>query len=224
MVLQPLLGAGIFALVFGQMSDFPSDGVPYFVLSFAGTLAWSLFAGTFGQSSGSLVGNQALVSKVYFPRMLVPRSSTVPVLLDFLAALAVRGVLLMIGGVVAGPAPVMLPLWVAAMLLIANGLGLAFSANMVTDRDVACVIPFLIQMLLCATPVAYTLNAVLDNLRWLFELNPLTWILEGFRWSLLDLASPPLWQITGAPAVGVLTFVAGSLVFEQLERGFADVI
>lgn len=223
-VLQPLLGAGIFTLVFGQLADFPSDGVPYFVLSFAGMLAWSLFSGTFGRSSASLVGNQSLVSKVYFPRMLVPLSSTMSVLLDFLVALVVMGVLLAIGGVVPGLALITLPLWVAAMLLIANGLGLAFSAIMVTYRDVAYVIPFLIQMLLYATPVAYTLTAVPDDLRWLFELNPLSWILEGFRWALLDLPAPPLWQIVATPVLAIVTFVAGSLIFEKLERGFADVI
>lgn len=223
-VLQPLLGAGIFTLVFGQLAEFPSDGVPYFVLSFAGMLAWSLFGSTLGRSSSSLVGNQALVSKVYFPRMLVPLSGTLSVALDFLVGLVMMAVLLVVGGVTPGPALLLLPMWVAAMLLIANGLGLALSALMVTYRDVAYVVPFLIQMLLYATPVAYTLTAVPANLRWLFELNPLTWILEGFRWSLLNLAAPPLWQIVAAPVVGVVAFVVGSLIFEHLERGFADVI
>lgn len=223
-VLQPLLSAGIFSIVFGQIADLSSDGVPYFVFSFTGMLAWTLFNGIVSRAAPSLVNNQALVSKVFFPRLLVPLSSVLSVLVDFLVA----GVL-MVGLIVWYDIPITwalltLPLWILAVILLGSGLGMAASALMVKFRDIAYVVPFALQTLLYASPLAYSLSEVGDSIRWLFDINPLTWILEGFRWSLLGLAQPEAWQIAATAGVSVAVFVGGALIFSKMERGFADVI
>ncbi|WP_454051178.1 ABC transporter permease [Cellulomonas sp. Marseille-Q8402] len=223
-VLQPLLSAGIFSVVFGEIANLGSDGVPYFVFSFAGMLAWTLFNGIVSRAAPSLVNNQALVSKVFFPRLLVPLSSVLSVLVDFLVASALMVVLLVVYGITPGWAILTLPLWILAVILLASGLGMACSALMVKFRDVAYVVPFALQTLLYASPLAYSLSEVGSNVRWLFDINPLTWILEGFRWALLDLAQPAAWQMAATAGVSVVVFVGGALIFSKMERGFADVI
>lgn len=223
-LIQPLMSAGIFAIVFGQVAELPSNGVPYFLFSYVGMLAWNLFNGVVTRAAPSLVGNQALVSKVFFPRLLVPLSSAFAVLIDFAVALAMGIVLLFVYQVNPGWGILLLPLWVLLMLMLASGMAVAASALMVKYRDVGYVLPWLMQVLLYVSPVAYSLEAVPENLLWLFNLNPLTWILEGFRFSLLGLAAPPAWQVVGAVAAAVLSFVAGTLVFQRYEREFADVI
>lgn len=223
-VLQPLLSAGIFSVVFGQIADLSSDGVPYFVFSFAGMLAWTVFNGIVTRAAPSLVNNQALVSKVFFPRLLVPLSSVLSVLVDFLVASALMAALLVIYGVTPGWAIVTLPLWILAVVLLGSGIGMAASALMVKFRDIAYVVPFAMQTLLYASPLAYSLSEVGSDIRWLFDINPLTWILEGFRWALLDLAQPAGWQMAAAAGVSVAVFVGGALIFSKMERGFADVI
>lgn len=223
-LIQPLMSAGVFAIVFGQVADLPTNGVPYFLFSYVGMLAWNLFNGVVTRGAPSLVGNQALVSKVFFPRMLVPLSSALAVLIDFAVALVMGIVLLIVYRVNPGWGLLALPLWVLLMLVLASGLALGASAIMVKYRDVGYVLPWLMQVLLYASPVAYSLDAVPENLLWLFNANPLTWILEGFRSSLLGLASPPAWQVVGAVAAALLSFLVGTLVFQRYEREFADVI
>lgn len=223
-VLQPLLSAGIFSVVFGRIADLPSDGVPYFVFSFAGMLCWTLFSGIVTRAAPSLVNNQALVSKVFFPRVLVPLSSVISVAVDVLVAGSIMAVMLAVTGIWPGWPLLLLPVWVLLVSLLAAGLGLAASALMVSYRDIQYVVPFALQTLLYASPLAYSLSAVDPGIRWLFDLNPLTWLLEGFRWSLLGLAQPAPWQIAAAVVTCLGTFVAGLLVFSKMERGFADVI
>jgi lipopolysaccharide transport system permease protein len=223
-LLQPLAAAGIFSVVFGQIANLPSSGIPYLVFSYVGMLAWNLFNNVILRGASSLVSNQALISKVFFPRMLVPLSSSLSVLLDYVVALAFGIILLFVFRINPGWPVLLLPIWTLLLLLLASGITLIASAVMVTYRDVAYVLPWLMQILLYAAPVAYSLEAVPQNLRLLFELDPLTWYLEAFRYSLLGLAAPPLWQIVGMVVVGIGSFLLGSLIFQRFERGFADVI
>lgn len=223
-VLQPLLSAGIFSIVFGQIANLSSDGVPYFVFSFTGMLAWTVFNGIVTRAAPSLVNNQALISKVFFPRLLVPLSTVLSVLVDFLVASVLMVALLVIYGITPGWGLATLPLWILATVLLGSGIGMACSALMVKFRDINYIVPFAMQSLLYASPLAYSLSEVSGSIRWLFDVNPLTWILEGFRWALLDLAQPPLWQLAGAAGVSVVVFVGGMLIFSKMERGFADVI
>ncbi|MFF2833842.1 ABC transporter permease [Cellulosimicrobium cellulans] len=223
-IAQPLVSAGIFTIVFGEIAGLSTGNVPTFLFTLAGMLAWNLFNGALGRASGSMVGNQSLVQKVFFPRLLVPISSLASVVLDFLVALALAVVLLFVYGINPGWAVLLLPVWVLLILLIGTGLGLAAAAYMVKYRDVGYVLPWLVQILLYASPVAYALSSVPENLRWLFDINPVTWFLEGFRWSLLGTDFPPTWQVVALVVAAPLIFLAGTLVFQKNEREFADFI
>jgi lipopolysaccharide transport system permease protein len=223
-LIQPLASAGIFSIVFGAVAQLPTGGVPYFLFSFMSMLAWTLFAGTLSRASSSLVANQALVSKVFFPRMLVPLSTMASTLLDFAVGFGLGIVLLFVYRVNPGWAVLLVPLWVVLFVATALGVGLAASAWMVKYRDVQYVLPWVLQVGLFATPVAYALDAVPEALRPLFLANPLTWMIDGFRWSVLGTAMPPAWQLVGAVTVAVVVFFLGTMVFQRHERVFADLI
>lgn len=223
-VLQPLATAGIFSIVFGRVAALPSDGVPYFLFSFASMLVWGLFGNVITRGGGSLVASQQLISKVFFPRLLIPVGAVMAALVDFVVSLALFVVLLVRYDVSPGLPALLFPAWFACTLLLGGGLALACSAVMVKFRDVGYVITFLLQILLFATPVAYSLNAVPDHYRWAFEANPVTWLMEVSRWSMLGLSQPPTWQILALVLTSLGTFAAGLLWFQRLERGFADVI
>ncbi len=223
-ILQPLVSAGIFSIIFGSVAKLPSGGVPYFIFSFAGLLGWNLVNGIVGRSSGSLVANQALVSKVFFPRLLIPLATMLSVLLDFAVAFVLLVILLVVFRINPGWPLLLLPVWMGLAILLAMGVGVAAASLMVKYRDVAYVLPWLMQILLYATPIAYSLSAVPANLLWLFALNPLTWLMEAFRWSLLGLAAPPLWEIGALVLASFAVFQGGVLMFQKMERTFADVI
>lgn len=223
-LIQPLASAGIFAIIFGAVAKLPTGGVPYFLFTFMSMLVWTLFSSTLSRAASSLVANQALVSKVFFPRMLVPLSSAASTLLDFSVGFALGIVLLFVYGVNPGWPVLLVPVWVLIFLTTALGVGLAASAWMVKYRDVQYVLPWVLQVALYATPVAYSVSAVPAALQPLFLANPLTWMLDGFRWSVLGTAMPPAWQLIGCVVVAPLVFFLGSTVFQRYERAFADLI
>lgn len=223
-ILQPLAGAGIFTIVFGVIADLSTEGVPTFVFTLAGMLAWNLFNGALGRSSSSMVSNQSLVQKVFFPRLLVPISSLASIVLDFLVGFSLLVVLMIIFGIAPGWQILLLPVWIVLTLLLGVGFGLAAAAYLVKYRDVGYVLPWFMQVLMYASPLAYALSAVPQNLRWLFEINPVTWFLEAFRWSTLGTAMPPVWQLVAIAVAGPLVFFLGTLVFQKNEREFADYI
>ena len=166
-----------------------------------------------------------MISKVYFPRMLVPMSGILSVMLDFAIAFGLCVVLLFVYGVNPGWPVLLVPVWVVLVVLFATGIGLATSAVMVKYRDIAYIVPWILQTLLFASPVAYAVPTNLnETLVTLYNLNPLTWFLELFRFSLLELPAPEPWKIVGAVAVSLVAFVAGAFTFQQFEREFADVI
>jgi lipopolysaccharide transport system permease protein len=187
-------------------------------------VCWSLFAQTLTKASGSLVGNSALVSRIFFPRLVLPLSSIGSTLVDFAVALAMGVVVVVAGGVTPGWSLLTLPFWIALALLLAAGVGLAAAALMVQYRDVGQILPVALQLLLYATPVAYALGAVPEGARRLVELNPLTGIVGGFRWAAIDTAAPGVPAAVWSMAVAVTAFVLGAYVFTRSERKFADVI
>ncbi len=223
-LIQPLAAAGIFSIVFGGIAQLPTGGVPYFLFTYISMLAWTLFSSIVMRGSSSLVANQGLVSKVFFPRMLVPISTVLSVLLDFAVALVLGVILLFVYGVNPGWGIFLVPMWVALFVLLALGIGFATSAWMVKYRDVQYVLPWIVQITLYATPIAYSLDAVPANLQPFFVANPLSWLMECFRFSMLGTPAPPLWQMAGAVIVSVVVFFAGALVFQRYERTFADLI
>lgn len=223
-ILQPLVTAGIFTIVFGVIAGLPTDGVPTFVFTLAAMLAWNLFNGALGRASSSMVSNQSLVQKVFFPRLLVPVSSLASIVLDFLVGFALLVVMLFIFGINPGWAVLLLPVWILLILLLGLGFGLMAAAYLVKYRDVGYVLPWFLQVLMYASPLAYALSAVPANIRWLFEINPVTWFLEVFRWSALGTAAPPAWQIVAIIVSAPIVFFLGTLVFQKNEREFADYI
>jgi lipopolysaccharide transport system permease protein len=224
-VLQPLLAAGILAFVFGRVANLPAPaGIPYFVFSLAGMTAWNAFSNTLTRAGGVLVGNAQLVQKVFFPRLLLPLSTVISTLLDVAVSLVLAGVLMAIYRVGPGPAILLLPVWLLLVLMLGLGLGLGAGALMVRYRDVQYVLPVAVQFLLYASPVAYSLAAVPASARWLFDLNPLTGLLEGFRWSLIDTAAPSTPLTAYAIGASLVVLVVGLAMFNRMERQFADVI
>ena len=224
-VLQPLLAAGIFSFVFGKVAKLPAPhGIPYLVFSYAGLLAWNAFSSTLTKSSGCLLQNSNLVSKVYFPRLALPLSTVFSTLIDFGVALVVMAALMAVNHVVPTLAVLLLPIWLLLIVLLALGVGLYAAALMVSYRDIQYVLPVVTQFLLYASPVAYSATLVPAKYRVVFEVNPLTGLLEAFRWSLLGVGHLPVGAVAYAALVTVTVFVAGAFSFKSMERKFADVI
>jgi lipopolysaccharide transport system permease protein len=223
-VLQPLLGAGVLSFVFGSVAKLPTGGIPPLLYTFVGLMGWNVFNGVVGRGSGSLIGNAGLVSKIYFPRMLIPISTAGSTICDFFVSFAFLGVLLGIYGVAPGPAILLAPIWLLLILCLAAGVAMVTSSLMVSFRDVAYVVPFLLQILLYASPVAYSLGSVPGKYRIFYQLNPMTWLLGDVRWSLVHQPRPDGLDLVLSVIVPLAVLFVGSLVFEKRERGFADFI
>lgn len=223
-VLQPLMGAVIFAFVFGSVAKLPSGGVPYLVFSFAGLLGWNYFSGVLTKVSGCLVGNAHLISKVFFPRLVLPLSTIGSTLVDFAVAAGMMGVLLAIYRIVPSPLLLLFPLWMVLLTAIAMGVGLITAALAVSYRDIQYIVPVFTQFLLYASPVAYSVEAVPARLRWIYLLNPLTPPLEAMRASLLGTKFPGAQPLAIALVWAVGLLLVGLFSFRRMERSFADVI
>lgn len=224
-VLQPLLGAIIFAFVFGKVAKLPSEGIPYVVFAYAGLLGWNVFSSTLTKASTCLVHNAGLISKVYFPRLVLPLSTIYGSLVDFSVALALMGGLMVAFHILPSARIILLPVWLFFISLLALGLGLFSSALMVSYRDIQHVLPVALQFLLYASPIAYALSSVPPHLRGIYSLlNPLVSLLEAFRWSLLNVGSLDITHLSWACFLTIGVFIGGAFSFKRMERRFADVI
>nr|WP_283250921.1 ABC transporter permease [Rhabdothermincola salaria] len=224
-ILVPLLGAGVLSFVFGGVADLEAPaGIPYFVFTLAGMVTWTTFSQVTTRTSSSLLGNAQLVSKVYFPRVMLPLSTMLSTLVDVAVSLGLLVVLLVATGVHPGLGVLTLPLWFLLVLALALGVGLAAGALMVRYRDVQYILPVAVQFLLFASPVAYTLASVPEGSRIFFELNPLTGLLEGMRWALIGTPRPSLVLAAWSAGAALAVFAAGIAIFSRMERAFADVI
>jgi lipopolysaccharide transport system permease protein len=227
-ILQPVVSMVVFSLLFGQLLGIPSGEVPYPVFLYSALLPWTYFAGSLTRSSTSLVNSAHIITKVYFPRMVIPLSGVVSNLLDFGIAFVVLIGLMLFYGVVPTPAAVLLPAFVLLAMLTALGFGLWLSALNVRYRDVNYVVPFLVQIWMYLTPVVYGTTLIPERFRFLLALNPMTGVVEGFRWALLgsylaDVQAPDgLFAVSILLALGVL--VSGAIFFRYTERTFADII
>src|SRR5512135_847865 len=223
-VLQPLLGSLIFAFIFGVVAHLPSNGRPYILFAFAGLMAWNTFSNALTRASFSLVGNAYMVSKVYFPRLILPLASVASTLIDFGVTLALVFVLLALYRVWPGPSLLLLPVWLVILLLMALGIGLMAAALMVKYRDIGHIIPTFLQLGMFVSPVAWSTLVVPKKYQWVFFVNPLSGLLEAFRWSLLGEGTLPLGALAYSTATAALVFWFGAIVFKLQERDFADVI
>jgi lipopolysaccharide transport system permease protein len=223
-IVQPLLGAGVVAVVFGNVAKLPAGGgVSYFLLAFAGTVWWTAASQALMRVTGSLVANAQLVSKVYFPRLVLPVSLVLSGLLDTAVGFGFFLVLLLATGPGISVALLLAPVWILLGLVMATGVGLAASTAAVRYRDVQQVMPLLVQLMFFASPVAYRLNAVPRSIHWVYALNPTTGLLEGFRWSTVG-GHLPAALVAWSVVATVISAGAGLLIFSRWERMFADVI
>ncbi len=223
-ILQPLITAIIFTVVFGGFARLPSDGQPYILFVFAGLLPWNLFSASLSRAGGSLVGNSALISKVYFPRILIPLSSVGAVVIDFGVSLIVLIVLMIYYQVPLSIRMLTLPFFMLLALTSAMGVSLWLSSWGVYYRDFMFALPFLIQAWTYASPVAYAMSIVPNEWHWLVSLNPAVGFVEGFRWALIGSNGLTAEMVLISTLSSILFLFGGLTIFRRIERGFADVI
>jgi lipopolysaccharide transport system permease protein len=223
-LIQPLAMVAAFWLVFDQIAGVSTGGVPYPLFSYTALVPWTLFSQSLSGSSTSVVGGSSLISKVYFPRIVVPLSSAASFLLDFAIGMALLAVMMMYYAVTPSPTILLLPIFSAMAFLCPFAIGLWLSAVNVKYRDVRYVVPFLLQLLLFASPLGYSVADVHGWAKVAFAINPVTGIAEGFRWIVLGLPQPPLVFLI-SPTLGTAALlVTGLLYFRQSERKFADIV
>jgi len=222
-VIQPFTMMVVFSVFFGNLLNAPSDGIPYPLFSFAGLLPWNLFAQGLSLSSNSLVADSNLIKKVYFPRLVMPLSGILPPLVDFcFAFLVLIGMMIFYGQgisirILALPAFVILP------MLTATGVGLWLSALNAKYRDIQYTVPFLIQLWLFASPVAYASSILPQGYQVLYGLNPMSGVVEGFRWALLG-TEPPGYLLLVSTAIVIVILITGFYFYKRSEKSFVDVL
>ena len=222
-VLQPLIAMVIFTFVFHRLAGVNSDGPPYPLFAFAGLAPWTFFSTAVSQSSNSLVSNQQLVSKVYFPRIFIPIAAVAALVLDLGFSLALLILMMFYYRWPISLHLLLLPIFLVAAALAASGVGLFLSALNVSFRDVKYAVPFLIQMGIFITPVIYPIHYIPDRWQALMGLNPMVGVVIGFRYALLGSSAP--WSVMGTSlVVSVMLFIVGLLIFRRMESRFADVI
>ena len=224
-VIRPVLTMIVFTFVFGQLAGLPSGDAPYPIMVFAALLPWQLFANSLSESSNSLVNNAAMISKVYFPRLAIPTSAVAVAFVDFLISFVVLLVLMV--GYQYWPTWRMLtlPLFTLLALTLALGGGLWMAALNVKYRDFRYIVPFLVQFGMYLSPVGFSSEIVPDNLRFLYSLNPMVGVIDGFRWAILGGDLTLLWSgFLISVAMTLVLFITGLRYFRRTERTFADVI
>jgi len=223
-ILQPLTTMIIFTLIFGHFANMPSDGLPYPIFAFAALLPWNFFANALNRCSGSLVGNANLITKVYFPRLIIPLSAAVSGIIDFAITFVVLLAMMFWFEIAVTWNVIALPIFLFLGLNTALAVGLWLSALNVRYRDVTYVVPFLTQVWFFASPIAYPVSIIPEHWRLLYSLNPMAGVIEGFRWALLGKESPDF-AVMAISAILVTVLLLGGLVyFRRTERIFADVV
>jgi lipopolysaccharide transport system permease protein len=223
-VLQPLLIMVVFSVLFGFLAKIPSDGIPYPVFTFCALIPWQLFANGFLDASNSLLVNQHLVTKVYFSRLVIPLAAVLARVLDFAFAMLVLFGMMYYYAVAPGVSVCALPLFAIAVLAGGTGVGLWLSALNVRYRDIRHMVPFITQLWFFLTPVAYSSSLIPEQWRFLYNINPMVPLIEGFRWSLLGKGDASYLHVTISLAIFASVFVSGLHVFQRVERTVADVV
>ena len=224
-LIRPLLTTVVFVFVFGKLAKLPSEGVPYAILVFAAMLPWQFFANAFAEAGNSLISNANMISKVYFPRLVVPASAVIVGLVDFLISGVMLAGLMLWYGVAPDWRIVTLPLFLAVAVVAAMGAGLWIAALNVQYRDFRYIIPFVVQFGLYVSPVGFSSAIVPEQWRLLYSLNPMVGVIDGFRWAILGGESRLYWPGISLSLALVLAITnTGVLYFRKMEKSFADVI
>lgn len=223
-VFQPLISMLLFTAIFSYLAKLPSEGVPYPLFAYAGLLPWNFIAQATSRSGTSLVGESHLISKVYFPRLIIPLAAAATPAVDLLCSLLMMIPLMLWFGMTPGWQIFLFPIFLVMALLAALAVSLWFSALHVKFRDVGHIIPFFVQVWMFASPVVYPVSLIPEKWRALYSLNPVVGVVEGFRWTLLGQRAPSLEMMLPSLAIVLLLFVSGVIYFKRMERTFADVI
>lgn len=222
-ILQPVLAMVVFTLIFGNFAKIPSDGVPYPVFSLAALVPWIYFSTALTTASNSLIANPNLITKVYLPRLVIPFAPVLAGLVDFAIALVILFAMMLAFGIVPSSGVALLPILVLIMMMAAAGIGCLLAALNVQYRDVKHIVPFLVQVLMFASPIVYPMSLVPEAYRVAYALNPMAGVIEGFRSVLLGTNSIS-WSLLSVSAVSSVVFLTiGALYFRRMERIFADV-
>ena len=223
-ILQPFLTMVVFSLFFGRLAHIPSNGLPYPIFYYSALLPWMYFAAALQNATNTIVENQRLITKVYFPRLALPLSAVASGLVDFGISFAMFVAMMAYYRIRPGAAVLWLPAFLLLAVLTALGVGLWLSALNAIYRDVRYVLPFLVQFWMFASPVAYPSSLVPEKWRWLYGLNPMAGVIEGFRWSLVGQGAPPGRLLLVSAAVVVVVFLSGAAYFQKMETTIADVV
>lgn len=223
-ILQPLFTMVVFSIVFGLLAKLPSDGVPYPILIFTALLPWQFFAQSMSSSSQSIVGSSSIISKVYFPRLIIPTSAVISGTIDFCISFVILIGMMVWYQIMPTANIIYLPLFLLLAFTAALGVGLWLSALNVEFRDVFYVVPFLVQVGQYISPVAYSSSIIPEKWKLLYSLNPMAGVIDGFRWCILGTATPNWTGIIISTVSVLVIFAGGLLYFRKMERTFADVI
>jgi lipopolysaccharide transport system permease protein len=223
-IVQPIFTVVIFSIFFGRLAKIPSDGIPYPLFSFAALVPWTFFSYGLNQSSNSLVGSANLITKVYFPRLAVPIASIVAGTVDFLLAFVVLIAMMVYYRVPPTTNIMFLPLFFLLTVVTSLGVGLWLSALNVKFRDVRLILPFLVQLWMFATPIAYPSSLLHGSWKNIYGLNPMVGVVEGFRWALLGVKSPPGTMVYVSAVIAALLLTGGVMYFRRMEKTFADLV
>lgn len=223
-ILQPLMTTAIFTIVFGRLINVSSENTNYELFAFAGLMPWNLFSQSLQRAGISLTRDVRLISRVFFPRIIIPISNSASTLVDFLVSFVIMLILTAVYKVPISGNILFLPLIILVNLLLAVGVGLWFASLNVYYRDFTYALPFVIQIWMYASPLAYSSSIIPDNWAWIYNLNPIVGVIDGFRWALFGTIDFPLNSLLYSIGIGIVIFLGGMVVFRRLERSFADVI
>lgn len=231
-ILQPFIAMVVFSIFFGGLAKMPSDGVPYPIFSFTGLLPWTLFAKAINDAGRSMVANRSMITRIYFPRMVIPLASVLSGLVDFFLAFLVYIAMMIYYNfapnstyqIVLTPAIFTLPLFLLLALVTSLGVGLWFATLNVNYRDINYILPFFTQVWLFLTPVIYPSSMLSEKWQLIYSLNPMAGVVNGFRWALLGIDTGVTGSILISTSISIVILISGLFYFRRMERTFADMI
>ncbi len=223
-IIQPLVNMVVLSIIFGNFANMPTDGIPRPLFTYSALLPWGLFAKALSDSGRSMLSNRSMITKVYFPRLIIPLASVLGGLMDFAIQFVILLGMMLYYQYYPTTAVLTLPLFILLALVTALGVGLWLSALNVLYRDIGYILPFLTQLWLFLTPVGYSISVVPEQWRFLYSLNPMVGVVEGFRWALLGTGNAPGPMIFASAGISVFLLISGMYYFRRMERNFADMV
>lgn len=223
-IIQPVMTMIVFSIFFGKLAKLSSDGVPYPIFSFAALVPWTLFSNGLTQATNSIVSSSNLIKKVYFPRLIIPMATVLAGVVDFVLAFGVLILMMMFYGIFPTINIVWIPVFILIAVIASLAISLWLSALNVEYRDVKYIIPFITQIWLFATPIAYSSSLLSEPWRTVYGLNPMVGVVEGFRWALLGTETQPGWMVLVSAIASLILLISGAFYFRRMEKTFADII